>query len=148
MQPSIHVNAVAIVASVVVAFVWGFLWYGPFFGKAWAGELGKSLDEKPTSEQMRKSMGLMILGSLLTAYVLTHTISVWMPSAWIPGAADGERFMYSFCAGVFSWLGFQVPMLLGTVSWYGASWKLFAINAAYQFTMLQLMGAVLVFWPW
>lgn len=34
------VNWLAIVAAAVAAFVVGFLWYGPLFGKRWADAMG------------------------------------------------------------------------------------------------------------
>jgi len=39
-----------------------------------------------------------------------------------------------------------VPLLLGGVSWENRSWKLFCINAAYYFVMLQMVAMILAFW--
>ena len=43
MHPEIHINYLAVVAAVIVSFFFGWLWYGPLFGKKWA-----SLMKMPT----------------------------------------------------------------------------------------------------
>jgi len=37
MRPQIPINFLAIAAAVTVSFIAGWLWYGPLFGKKWAG---------------------------------------------------------------------------------------------------------------
>ena len=145
MHPAIHLNYLAIVAAVLSNMVLGFLWYGPFFGKAWLKEMGLPLDCKPEPKAMRRSLTLMVIGSFLTAFVLAHSVQIWRPSTWGVGT-DDPAAMYGFFAGFFTWLGFYVPMLLGNVAWENKSWKLFAINAAYYFVALQFVGMILAFW--
>jgi hypothetical protein len=36
MHPEIHINFLAVGAVVVANVVFGFVWYGPLFGKTWA----------------------------------------------------------------------------------------------------------------
>ena len=144
IQPVIHVNYLAILLCVVSFMVLGFLWYGPFFGRAWKKEMGVPEDCKPEPKQMTRSMGLMIVGSFLTSFVLTHNMQAWMPSRWHVGA-DAPAYVYGFFGGFFTWLGFYVPMLFGLVSWENKSWKLFWINAAYYFVALQAAGMILSF---
>lgn len=145
MHPEMHINYLAVLVSVVALFFLGFLWYGPLFGKAWARLMGFPPDFKPAGAQIAKSMGLTILGSFLTAYVLAHSVLVWRPSTWKVGA-DEASWSYGFFGGLFTWLGFYVPVLLSGVAWENKSWKLFAINAAYYFVGLQVVGAILAHW--
>ncbi len=102
-------------------------------------------DFKPTSKKMMQGMTLALAGSLLTAYVLAHSVEVWRPSVWKVGPDQGAG-TYGFFAGLFTWIGFYVPMLFGVVAWEGKSWKLFGLNAAFHFIALQIMGAILTFW--
>lgn len=44
------------------------------------------------------------------------------------------------------YIGFIVPMLLNSVAFEGKSWTVFAINAAYQFVSLQIIGMILAYW--
>jgi len=145
MQPQIHLNWLAIVVSVVVAFLVGGLWYGPLFGKVWQKEMGVPLDAKPTGSEMGKSLSLNVIGTFLIAFVLAHDVLGWRPSAWNAGA-DAPPAVYGFFAAFFAWLGFMVPVLLNGVAFERKSWRLFFINAAHQFVSLQIIGMILTFW--
>src|SRR5258708_22836646 len=76
---------------------------------------------------MRRYMGLQILGSFLTSYVLVFSGEVWRPSVWAAGA-DQPSYFYGFFNGFWIWLGFFVPMLLGAVAWENRPWKLFGTD--------------------
>ena len=145
MHPHIPINYLAVAAAILGNIVIGFLWYGPILGKAWAQEMKMPPDFKPGPGVMARAMTLMVIGSLLTAWVLAHTVAVWRPSTWNAGA-DLSDFAHGFFAAFFTWLGFYVPLLLNTVAWEGKSWKLFGINAGYHFVALQVMGLILAFW--
>jgi hypothetical protein len=145
MYPQIHVNFMAVAAAVVVSFFFGWLWYGPLFGKKWAGLMNMPTDGKPDPKVMLRGMGLMVLGTFLTAYVLAYSAEVWRPSLWRAGT-DAPAYLYGFCSGFFTWLGFYVPMLLGAVAWEGRSWSLFGLNASYHFVNLQIIAMILAYW--
>lgn len=145
MYPQIHVNYLAVLAAVVASFLLGWLWYGPLFGKKWAGLMNMSMDQKPDPKVMMRGMGLTLLGAFLTTYVLLHSAEVWRASVWGAGA-DARSYYYGFFSGFFTWIGFFVPMLLGSVAWEGRSWSLFGLNAAYHFVNLQLIAMILAHW--
>lgn len=145
MHPDIHIHAPAVVVAALAVFFFGWIWHGPLFGKTWAALMKFPSDFKPTRQQMIRSMVLSLAGSLLTAFVLAHSVEVWRPSVWRAGQDQGPA-VYGFFAGFFTWLGFYVPMLLAGVAWEGRPWKLFGLNAAYHFVALQIMGAILAFW--
>ena len=46
-------------------------------------------------------------------------------------------------AAVFTWLGFFLPVDLGTVAWEKKSWKLFGINTGYHFVSLLVVARIL-----
>lgn len=148
MQPVIDINYLAVAAAVVINFVFGWAWYSPlFFGNAWAKEMGMDMSKKPDPKVMMRGMILMIIGTFLIVWCLAHNAAVWRPSTWgVPGIVDGSNLMYGFMSGFFTWLGFFVPQLLGAVAWENKSWKLFGINAAYNFIGLQISGMILAFW--
>jgi hypothetical protein len=143
MDPSIHPNFLAILVSAAASWVLGGLWYAPLFGKAWKQAMGIPADAKPSG--MGKALALNAFGILLMAFVMSHSVAVWRASAWGLGP-DKAPYVYGFFGGFFNWLGFIVPMLLNTVAFEGRSWKVFAINAAYQFVSLQIIGMILAFW--
>jgi len=145
VHPEIHIHYLAVVVAALAAFFFGWIWHGPLFGKTWAALMKFPPDFRPTRQMMVRSMVLYLAGSLLTAYVLAHSVEVWRPSVWKVGTDQGAG-TYGFFAGLFTWIGFYVPMLLGGVAWEGRPWKLFGLNAAFHFVSLQIVGAILAFW--
>jgi hypothetical protein len=145
MQPQIHLNWLAIVVAVVASFLVGGLWYGPLFGGAWKREMGVPPDARPAGSEMAKSLLLNLFGTFLMAFVLTHDVLGWRPSAWNAGA-DAAPAVYGFFAAFFAWIGFVVPVLLNGVAFEKKSWKLFSINAAFQLVSLLILGMILTFW--
>jgi hypothetical protein len=144
-MPAIEINFLAIAAAVAASFVFGWLWYGPLFGRTWARLIGMRMVAKPDTRVIVRGMALTLLGTIFTAYVLVHSTNVWRPSAWGVGA-DAPDFVYGFFSAFFTWLGFYVPMLLGSVAWEKRSWKLFGLNAAFHFLNLQLVAMILAHW--
>ena len=142
-QPHIVLNWMAIAASVVAAFVFGGIWYGPLFGMTWARLMG--FTEKPDKSKMKRGMGLQLLGTFLVTYCLAHSEQVWRGSVWGVGP-DGPDAMYGFMAGFFTWLGFYVPLQLNKVGWELKPWKIFFINVGHDFINLQIIAMILAFW--
>jgi hypothetical protein len=145
MQPAITINFAAIATAVIASFVFGWLWYGPLFGRTWGRLMGMRMDARPDSKVMLRGMALSLVGAFLTAYVLVHSTNVWRPSLWGAGN-DQPDYVYGFFSGFFTWLGFYVPMLLTQIAWENRSWKLFALNAAYHLLNLQLVAMILAHW--
>lgn len=142
MQPNIHVSWPAILGAVALAFCFGGLWYGPLFGRTWGRLMGFPPDFKPTPGQLKRAFFLQALGCFLTAYVMTFSLKIWLPSTWMLGD-DGPRWMYGVYAAIFTWLGFYVPLQLGKVSWENRPWKLFFINAGHDLINLNLICQVI-----
>ncbi|MFN2099697.1 DUF1761 domain-containing protein [Altererythrobacter sp. MF3-039] len=61
-------NWIAVAAAGVSAFVLGGVWYGPLFGKKWAGYVGLS-EEDQKSASMSKVFGGALVLSLIAAAV-------------------------------------------------------------------------------
>ncbi len=146
MQPNIILNWPAIFVAVIVAFAFGGFWYSPYgFAKAWAKGMGMSMDKKPKKGEMNRAFLLQFIGLLLTAYILTHTLQVWRPSAWGVGQ-DQPDWTYGFFNGLFIWIGFYIPNQLSKVSWEMRPWKVAIINMGHDFFILQIMSQILAHW--
>jgi len=148
MPTAIHINFLAVAAAVIINFFFGWAWYSPMlFGNFWSKEMGISLDIKPETKVMLRGMLLMILGNVLIVWCLANNSAVWRASTWgLTNIPDGPDIMHGFMSGFFTWLGFFVPQLLGSVAWENKSWKLFGVNASYNFLSLQISGMILAFW--
>jgi hypothetical protein len=145
-EPNLIINWPAIIVSTFAAFVFGGLWYGPLFGKIWAGQMGMKMDQKPERRTMMRAFALQAIGLFLTSYVLAHVGQVWRPSVWGVGQDEGPAFMWGFTCAFFTWIGFYVPMQFGKISWEGKSWKLFFINSAHDFFTLLIISVILAYW--
>ena len=136
-----HVNWMAILAAVVANFVLGFIWYTPLFGKAWAKENKIDTSVKPASGEMAKGMIFMVIGNFFMAYVFAHNIMAW---SYVPGASEMSAMQNVLSSSIFTWLGFYLPVDLGTVAWERKSWKLFGINTGYHFMTLLVAALILM----
>lgn len=140
---NMDINFTAVIVAVIANFFMGFLWYTPLFGKAWAKEMGFDTSLKPTGGQMAKGLILNFIGNIFLAYVFAHNIAAW---SFVPGIGEMSTFARLMNAVVFTWLGFYVPVDLNAVAWEKKSWKLFAINTGYHFTLLMVAGLVFYYW--
>ena len=145
MPPAMDLNWLAISAAVVANVAIGFLWYGPLLGHAWLKEMGVAPDFKPEPVLLKRSMLLMIVSAFLTALILSCAIEVCRPSTWGSGE-DAPPAMVGLITALAVWIGFYLPMLLGSVAWENRSWKLFGINAGYHLAALLAAGMILAHW--
>ena len=133
----IEVNYVAVLVAAVASFVVGFAWYHPaVFGAMWMKLSGVTPSmAEAGKKKMMQSMVLGFVGTLITAYVLAHFVTVW-------GAVD---FIGALQLGFWVWLGFQMPISLGAVLWEQKPWNLFALNGAYWLVSTSVMAVIITF---
>ena len=133
------INYGAVVGSAVAAFIVGWLWYGPLFGKAWMGMMGYTKEGMKTMKgQVSMGTGMMLafLGSLVMSYILARFIAVWH----VADATGALKLAFQI------WLGFIATVTLGTVLWENRTPKLYFFNAIYQLVNLYVIALVLVLW--
>lgn len=136
----IKINFMAIGIAVVANFIFGFLWYTPLFGKAWAKELGFDTSVKPPAGELAKGMIVMVIGNFFMAWVLSHNMIAW---TFVPGVKEMGAMANASSAAIFTWLGFYFPVDIGAVMWERKSWKLFFINTGYHFFMLLIAAMII-----
>ncbi len=128
----IQVNYVAVAAAGVSAMVTGGIWYGPLFGKLWMKLVGVSKNDVKKSE-MPKLYGIMFVGAIIEAYVL----SMFIHYAGAVGLFNGAK------TGFWAWLGFVGPVMLGNYLFSKKPLTLFKIDAGYALVNLLVMGAII-----
>ena len=138
----VPVKYFAVIASAVVMMILGGLWYGPIFGKQWASLMGWSDEHMKAqiAKGMAKNYTIMALGALVMSFVLAHAVIFASAYLHVTGVSAGLQ------AGFWNWLGFVVPVSLGSVLWDGKPWKLWLINAGYWLVGLLLIGVLLAVW--
>ena len=133
------INYVAVIVATIVSMVLGFVWFGPLFGKPWMAMMGFTKDsmEKAKAKGMTQSYAVMIVGSLLMAYILSHSLAYAAAYTQTSGVNAG------LMTGFWNWLGFIAPVVVGDQLWGGKPWKLFLITGGYWLVTLCAMGVVL-----
>ncbi len=135
------VNLWAILAAGVFSMLFGWLWYGPLFGKLWRAvhEL-TALDDTARAAMEQGARRLYLLQFVLTLiqiYILSLFIKQW------PELAGAE-------VALTLWLGFIVPAAAGLSMWSyrpaGARFTLFALFAGYQLVQMIVFGFILGTW--
>ena len=130
----------AILLAVVWNMVLGFVWYAKWMptGKVWMKAQGVPADAKPTPGQMAKGLVLMALGSALMMSVLAYLIVAMVQVYGPPLSIEGGCY-----AGVFTWLGFFLPVQLGGMAWEGKGAAVTAVNAGYHLVNLVVAGILI-----
>ena len=137
--PNVYINFWAVLVSAITAFIIGGLWYSPIlFGNAWmkTGGMNAKDMEKAKNRGVGKLYFVSFLGGLLMAYILAHFVQY----------LSSSNFLEGMVAGCWLWLGFIVPVLLGSVLWEGKPLKFYLINVGYYLVSLTVMGGILAAW--
>jgi hypothetical protein len=133
---NLGINYIAILVATVVNFFVGFVWYSVLFKNPWAKEMGMPTDAQPPAGAMVRGLVMGFIGNFLMAYVFSHNNA---------GMDKMSMMGNIMSAAGFTWLGFYLPVDLNTVAWEGKSWKLFAINTGYHFTIVLVAATILYF---
>ncbi len=72
----------AILVATATAFILGFFWYGPVFGKAWVAALGKTEDEIQPSPTP-------FIVSVVAALVICIVVAALLKGLGMSGGVDG-----------------------------------------------------------
>ncbi len=147
--PNLNINYWAIIVSMVVYFLIGWLWYSQLvFGKIWMKEMRLTGGERPGAKEMARSMIMTLIACFLISYVFAHGMIVWRPSVWwgINGIPDSPSYGFGLMSAIFTWIGYFVPIYLISVAYEKMSWKLFGINAGYHLVGLLVIGQILAYW--
>lgn len=106
--PLFDVNWLAIVVAAVVAFVVGFLWYGPLCGKAWSDGMGFGDMTPEALKEMQKGAMPGYLASFVANLVVAWGLSV------VFGALGVGTVGRALGVTVILWLAFNLaPTVTG-----------------------------------
>jgi hypothetical protein len=142
MEVTVPINHLAVLVGALSTLVVGTIWYGPLFGKQWIALMGWTPEQMAAAKQkgMGKTYLLQFLGSLLMVYTFAHVHVFAAAYTKTSGAMSGLT-----CA-FWLWLGFIVPVALGSVLWDGKPWKLFWLNVGHYLASLAVIGVILSLW--
>ena len=123
---------VAAIVSVVIAFVW---FHEKAFGKTFMRYMNLTPEQSARGKKrMPIATFVAFLSSLVAAYVLNYFGIAWGVYDWIGGVE----------LGIWVWIGFVAPTMLGMVLWEQKSFKYYAIVAGFWLVSFVVMSVMLV----
>lgn len=141
-------NWIGLVVAIVFNIVLGFIWYNAKVptGKIWFKGVGLDPNQKINPKKMAVAMVLMVVGAFFLMFVLAHNFIAYRDAYDIDTEGTGYDLTVAdgLLGGVFTWLGFFVPVLWGASTWEGRPWSLFFVNAGYYLVTLTAAGLFLV----
>lgn len=133
------INFLAVFIAAAAAFIIGFLFHGPLFGKLWM----RLANIVPTgNEKLSDMYGQMFwnfVSNFVTAFVMALIFWVVFSSpvmgeiTWLKGAI----------MGIWLWLGFLVTSSSIEVIWMGKSFKLWLFEACSSLVVMIAMGIII-----
>lgn len=134
-MPDVSINYVAVLVATLASMMLGAIWYAPrVFGKEWMRLT--HLTEADTKDNRGAPMILMLVGSLVAAYVMAHFVDFTNAKT----ITDGIR------TGAWIGIGFVFTAAMGEGIFSHKPARLLAINGGFQVVNLILLGAILAAW--
>ena len=131
-----NINFLAILVAALSAFVIGWLWYGPLFGKQWMKLNGF------TEEQLKEGGGLSMPVIMLVNYVAT-ALAAFAIAMFIGVESDMSFGIFAGFMIALFWVG---TSRLNDVLYERKPFGLFLINVGYNLVIYVIMGAILGVW--
>jgi hypothetical protein len=130
-----EINFLAVIVAAFSAFIIGWLWYGPLFGKQWMKLNGFTKESIQTG---RLSLPVIMIINYIATVLAALSIAIFI------GAESNLLF------GIFA--GFMIALFwigtsrLNDVLYERKPWGLFLINLGYNLVIYMIMGAVIASW--
>lgn len=128
--------------AAVASFIFGFLWYGPLFGKYWVGlmkmtpeDIEKGRKEMGGFAGMARPMAISFVCSLITAKVLKYILPM----------SAVMSFGGFFHLILIIWVGFLLPINMNGYLWERKSIKLVLFNSVYSILSFLLVSAIIYY---
>ncbi len=134
-MPEISFHALAMLGAVVSRMVLGALWYSPaLFLKPWMRMTGISAEQM--KQGMGKKIGFDIIGSVLMAFAMYHSVLY----------AHVTSVPFGLALGFLNWLGFVALATISMVTYEKRPAGIFWLHNGYNLISLMVMGAIIAVW--
>ncbi len=130
------INVWAVLVAALSAFIVGWLWYGPLFGKQWMKLNGF------TEEMLREGGGMSMPLIMIINYIAT-ALAAFAIAMFIGSEADMHFGIFAGFMIALFWIG---TSRLNDVLYERKPFKLYLINVGYYLVIYIIMGAVLGVW--
>lgn len=137
------INFIAVFIAALSAFIIGFLFHGPLFGKLWI----RLANIHPTGNEKFSDMIPQLLWNFLTNFVTALMLAViYLFTATSP-YLSGTGALRGAHVGIMLWGGFLVTSSAIEVIWMGRSPKHWLFEVASSFVVMAVMGAIIASMP-
>lgn len=132
----VPINIWAVLLATASSMVVGTVWYAkPVFGRSWMKMVG--LKEEATAKGAGLAIGITVVVSFLTAYVLAHVTYL-----------SYSYFQLSFLQSALNtafwvWLGFTAARFITHDAFERRPIKLTAMNIAHELVTILVMGGII-----
>ncbi|XKT74817.1 MAG: DUF1761 domain-containing protein [Patescibacteria group bacterium UBA2163] len=134
----IEINYLAIALATLASLIIGAFWYSKIaFGERWMSLVGLT-EEKAKPKMASATAGMLVL-SLVMAYMLSHVTYMSIHTFGYGAQLAG------ITSGFMMWLGFVLPVVLGTGLFEQRSKYLLLINLGNWLVTLVVMGTIIGF---
>jgi ABC-type Fe3+ transport system permease subunit len=132
----VDINYLAVVLAMLSSMVVGSIWYAKgVFGDIWAKLVG--LKDEDMKQGAGKAMGITLVVSLITAYVLAHV-------SFLSNSYFGNSFLQdSLTTAFWVWLGFVAARIITHDAFEQRRMKLTALTLGNEFVTIMVMGLVI-----
>lgn len=135
------IDLIAVFVAAVAAFIIGFMFHGPLFGKLWM----KLANIHPTGKEKLSDMVPQMLKNLLANIVCAYILAMF-----IYATASYYNNVGNIIGGMgiafWAWLGFLVTSTSMDVIWMGKSKNLWLFEVVASLVSFLAMGAILAGW--
>lgn len=128
-------NGYAVVLAAVLAFMFGWLWYGMLFSDAWLAAVGKSRGEVKEEAPSPTPFIISFIGLIIMGLVLAVFLGYLGPGQVTAGNG--------VLAGTLAWLGFVITTMTINNVFRSAKLALTLIDGGHWLGVLLLQGAVI-----
>lgn len=133
---TVEINWLAVVLAMVASMAVGMVWYAKsVFGAKWMKLVG--MTDAKASKGAGRAIGVTVLVSLITAYVLAHV-------TFLSNQFFGNSFLQDALTTAFwMWLGFTAARFITHDAFEQRPTALTVMNVAHEFVTIMVMGLVI-----
>jgi hypothetical protein len=133
---NVHVSILGVLLAAISAMVIGTLWYSPaLFGKQWMKMIGTT--EEQMKARMKSVIFVLIIASLLTAYVLA------IFTAYMQHFTNSSCLAAGIDTALLAWAGFSMTTIFAHGVFEPRDKRILYINIGNRLVTLLVMGVIL-----
>lgn len=135
----ISIHLISIFIAALAAFIIGFLFHGPLFGKVWM----RLAHIVPTGKEKFSDMYGQMVWNFVVNVVTAFALGIMYVFGANSGLLGNSAIANGMIVGFLVWIGFLVTSSSIEVIWMGKSWKLWLFEATSSLAVMLAMGAII-----